>query len=128
MANRKNEVGWPSVFGDQRVGCWTHTGPSSYVQVSNATPATGGDPLPQAELQAQGGLKYADFITGPMGSDNGQYEVTVIPIDGNSSTSGGIAPSRNFIIRWLVSATGAEAAGGTNLSARTVKLFAIGPK
>lgn len=125
---RKNAVGWPSVFGDMRVGCWSHTGPASYVQVANASPATGGDPIPAAEVQGQGGLKYADFITGPMGSDNGQYEVTVIPIDGNSLTSGGIAPSRNFVMRWLVSATGAEVGGGTNLSARTVKLFAIGPK
>jgi hypothetical protein len=125
---RKNAVGYPTVMGNMKVGVWTHTGPTSYTQVAVATPPTGGDSLSAAELLAQGGLKYADWVTAPMGSDNGQYEVAVIPIDGNSQASTGILPSRNFVLRWLVSATGAEVAPGTNLSARTVKLLGMGPQ
>jgi hypothetical protein len=125
---RKNQIDYPDVWGSKRVAEWAHVGPASYVQVSNATPATGGDPVPFSEISGQGGLKAVDMLEVPMTSDNGQYEAVAIPIDGASQSSWGIQPSKNFILRWFVSSTGAEVAGAVNLSARTIRLRAIGPK
>ena len=125
---RKNQIDYPTIFGDRKVGMWNHTGPASYVAVINGTPASGGDSVPAAELISQTGMRFADVISGLLGSDNGQYEVTAIPIDGNAQRTDGFVPSKNWILRWLVSATGAEVAPGVNLSARTVKLLALGPK
>jgi hypothetical protein len=125
---RKNQQGYPTVMGDQRVAIWTHTGPASYTQATNGSPATGGDPVLPSELQGQGGLKTADILYAPLTSDDGQYEVVAIPVTGNVLGSGGITPSNSWILRWIVSKTGAEVAGTTNLSARTIKLMAFGPK
>ena len=123
---RKNQVDYPDICGSRRVGMWNHTGPSSYVAVSNAVPATGGDIITQSELTAQGGSKAADTLTAPMCSDNGQYEVAIIPINGNNPQSQGVVPSTSFTLRWIVSATGAEVAPCTNLSSRTINLVAVG--
>lgn len=125
---RKNQIDYPTVFGDKRVGVWTHFGPASYVQVANGTPPTGGDPVPFSEISGQGGLKACDMLEVPMSSDNGQYEAVAIPIDGNSQSSWGIQPSKNFVLRWFVSATGAEVAGAVDLHLRSVRLRGIGPK
>jgi hypothetical protein len=125
---RKNQIGYPTITGNVKQACWTHTGPASYTQVTNGTPATGGDIITAAELLAQGGLKYADWLTAPMCSDNGAYEASVIPIDGNSQASTGILPSRNFTLRWVAAGTSDEVAGTTNLSGRTIKLIGAGPQ
>lgn len=134
MAAKKNQIDWPTTFGDKRVALWNHSGPASYTQVVNGSPATGGDTITQAELQSQG-LKAADLITALLTSDDGQFEVACIPVAGNSSSGPGVTPSFGangsviiFRLRWLVSATGAEVAALTNLSQRTIKLLAIGPK
>jgi hypothetical protein len=123
---RKNAIGFPSLFGDHKIAIWSHTGPASYTQVSNAVPATGGDIITAGELLGQGGLKTAAILTGLLTSDDGQYEVAAVPITGNAATSAGVSPSSSYTLRWLVSATGAEVSGATNLSGRTIKLLAIG--
>ena len=124
MATRKNSIDWPTSWGDKRVVCLRHVGPTSYTQVSNATPATGGDIITPGGT----GLKSADFVFAPMASDNGQYIAQLIPINGNSDSTFGVQPSTSWTIRWLTASTGAEAAGTTNLASRNIMLVFVGPK
>lgn len=122
---RKNIEGYPTSFGNQRVCLFIHTGPASYTAITNATPPTGGDTVQAIEA----GLKYLDALVCPMTSDDGQYIVQAVSINGNGAGAGTAAvPATTMKLRWLTAATGAEVSGGTNLSARTIRLLAIGPK
>lgn len=121
---------YPQPFGNKRVSCWYHTGPASYAALVVGTPPTGGDSVSDTEA----GLRYFDYIYGGI-SDNGQYRVEAIPSAGNPAQAQGAgqggtqgAQQRTWKLRWEVIATGAEVAGAVNLSARTVRLFAIGTK
>lgn len=131
---RTNQIDYPTTIGDKRLALWKHAGPASYTQVVNGNPATGGDPITLGELQAAG-LKSADQLTALMTSDNGQFEINVVPVAGGQNSSFGVGPMFGpnpatvvARLRWIVSATGAEAAALTNLASRTVMLMAIGPK
>ena len=89
-------------------------------------PATGGDTVNATEA----GMKYLDFCAGGL-SDTGTYRVEAIP----TTRSGFITnpsqigtPGTAYRLRWVVVATGAEAAALADLDAEIVRLFVIGPK
>ena len=122
---RKNLDGYPTSFSNVKACVFVHPGPASYATVVIATPPTGGDTV----LAAEAGMKAFDTIQGGMTSDDGQYMVQVISPNGNSASSSTAAqPTTTMKLRWIIAATGAEVANTTNLSARTIRLFAMGPK
>lgn len=102
-------------WGDRYGSCIDHKGPASYVQVANATPPTGGDPVTAAEC----GLKAITMLFCGL-SDNGQFLAQATP-----GVAGGGEPT-SWVIRYVTAATGAEVAGAVNLSGRTFRMFAFG--
>ena len=103
-------------FGDRYVSCVDHFGPASYTQVTTGTPPTGGDSISAAEF----GLKALSMVWADGLSDNGQFNVLCSP--GNSNRG----EPTTWFLEWVTAATGAQVAGATNLSARSIRLFAIG--
>jgi len=106
---------FPQSFGSKRAQIALLTGPASYTQVTTGAPPTGG----QALVATNFGLKWIDYAFSGV-SDDGQYEVVFSP-----ATSSNLSPGTWTAI-WKVAHTGAEVAGATNLSARTVRVFLIG--
>jgi len=115
MARTTVSGDYPIVAGNRKMSVIDHAGPSSYTQVSVATPPTGGDTVNASEF----GLKFIECLL-VMGSDNGAYDGTAFPLAGQ------FQPSTSVILEWVTAHTGAEVAGATNLSARTMRLLAIG--
>jgi len=111
--------GFPTSWGSTRASIFPHAGPASYVQIVVSTSA--GDKA----LASEAGLKYFDFLVGGL-TDSGTYRVECIPIGPSTSIQG--APAINYLLRWVVVATGAEVAGAVGLSAQVVRLLAVGPK
>ncbi len=107
--------GYPQSIGAKRESVIKVTGPSSYTQVSVATPPTGGQVIDAAAF----GLKYIESAEGSL-SNNGQYGVRVI-FDNNPKQ--GVTSIR---LLWFVASTGAEAAGSADLDALTVRVRATG--
>lgn len=94
-------------------------GPTSYTQVSNASPTpTGG----QAVSIAQLGLSVSVIWACATGSDDGQYTAHCL-LSPYNDLQGSLV---GIVLKWIVTATGAEVAGATNLSSRTVRILAIG--
>ena len=121
--------GYPDSWGAKRVAVIPHVGPSSYTQVTEGVApalATGGD-----EVQAiEAGMKLIDFVVGGL-TDSAKYRVECIP----ESVSGVLASpnvlgqsTANYRLRWVVVATGAEAAAEADLDAEIVRLLVVGPK
>jgi hypothetical protein len=106
---------FPQSFGSKRVQIALVTGPASYTQVTTGSPPTGGQKLNASDY----GLKWIDMAI-PMASDDGQYELSITPATNVATAPGSV------IAVWKVAHTGAEVAGSTNLSARTVRVFLIG--
>ena len=121
--------GYPDSFGAKRAAVIPHQGPASYTQLVEGVtplPATGGDTVRATEA----GMKYLDFVAGGL-SDSGVYRVECVP----PTQSGFVAtpqqigtPQTYYTLRWVVVATGAEAAAELDLDAEIVRLFVIGPK
>lgn len=107
---------YPKVPGDSLWSITDITGPASYTQVTTGTPPTGGQLVTAADF----GLQSIDWV-GVMASDNGQYSVAAIPAPFNLGN-----PLASVALQWSVAATGAQVAAAVNLSARTVRLLAIG--
>lgn len=93
-------------------------GPASYTQVTLASGVapTGGQ-LVSARVF---GLQALERIEAGR-SDDGLYQIIAYPVPFNKNST-----SPNVILKWVVASSGAEAAAGANLSARTVRLFAQG--
>jgi hypothetical protein len=106
---------FPQPFGSRIIGMIDHVGPASYTQVTTGSPPTGGDSVKASEF----GMKYISAVFAGI-SDDGQYNVEASP----TLTSGQEATS--FQLIWMVAHTGAEVTGTTNLSGRSIRLFAIG--
>lgn len=136
MAVRKALDGYPTSWGSSRACVWGHSGPASYTQVTilaGTIPVTGGDTAQAVEAC----LKYFDKVYGGM-TDDGSFIVTPIPVTITPLTSTVGAASKTYKLRWVSNVTatvggqaqtaGSEAVAGTNLSAQTVRLSAIGPK
>jgi hypothetical protein len=121
--------GYPTSFGSSRASVFPHQGPVLYAPVAaGAAPAlaTGGDLV---EAGPEAGMKYFDWVSAGL-SDSGTYRVEAAPVaesgDPDNPTKLG-QPSTTYRLRWIVVATGAQAAA-VDLSAEVVRLFAIGPK
>lgn len=128
MGSPKVLEGFPQSMGSKRISIFYHNGPVAYVQMAVATPVVTGDPVTDVEA----GVRYIEQLYGGI-SDNGQYRVDAVPGGGNptqAQPNGGTvgAPQRTWRLRWEVLATGAEVAGAVDLSARSVRLTAIGSK
>lgn len=107
---------YPTPPGNKNLSIALITGPASYTQVTNGTPATGGQLVTAADF----GLVSIESVFSQGMSDNGQYAVQAI----HSPNPAYGTPSVR--LRWLTAATGAEVAGAVNLSGRTVRLAAVG--
>lgn len=107
--------GYPQPSGVRMESVIYKAGPSSYTQVVTGSPPTGGQAVNASEF----GLKYLDHVEATL-SDDGQYFVYFTPkVTGKAPVSAGI-------LMWVVAAGGAEVAAVANLSARQVRLRAIG--
>lgn len=111
-----SRFGYPKVPGDAPWSVVDVEGPASYAQIVTGAIATGGQLLTAGDF----GLQSFDWV-GAMGSDNGQYSVVAFPAPFNAG-----APMASVRLQWNIAATGAQAAAAANLSARTVRLLAIG--
>lgn len=110
---------YPTAWGNIKSSIVGHAGPASYTQVTTgAIPVTGGDTVYATEF----GLKRLAGVI-PLGlSDTGAYEVYAIPVTDSDYR----VAATTYRLRWVVTATGAEAAGAVDLSAQTVRLLGLG--
>lgn len=117
--------GFPTSWGSNRASVNGITGPASYTQITPGSPpavATGGQTIyPSADF----GLKYFDYVVAGL-SDSGAYRVECIP--GARSGLGPKGAASTYTLRWVVVATGAEAAAELDLSDEIVRVLAVGPK
>ena len=117
--------GYPQPFGYSKGSVFPHAGPTAYNPVVEESPAdlplAGGDRLEAVEA----GLKLFDWVSGGY-TDSGLFRVDAIPVTPSEDQVG--APATTYILRWVIVATNAEVANGTDLSEEIVRLFALGPK
>jgi hypothetical protein len=119
-------VGGVQTLSDKKVVLTQHTGPTSYTQITPGTaPAqpTGGD-----TISAQAcGLNFIEAVI-PAGDSAGRYTAVAFnpAVNKTGNPSGQGAAAKTVPLQWVVSATGAEAAGATNLSAVQLTLLVIG--
>ncbi len=121
---------FPDAWGAHRTCVFPHVGPVLYAPVVEGVApanATGGN-LVQA---IEAGMKLFEFLLGGQ-SDSGVYFVQCIPTSASGVVAGAAAvlsgiPTTTYRLKWMVAATGAEAAA-IDLSAQIVRLFAIGTK
>lgn len=116
--------GYPTSIGSSLLSVNGITGPASYTQITPGTPpavATGGQQITARDF----GLKYFDSVFAGL-SDSGAYRVECIP--GTRSGLGPKGATQTYRLRWVVVATGAEAAGALDLDAEIVRVTVIGPK
>ena len=106
---------FPQSWGNKRVQVALVTGPASYTQVTTGSPPTGGQTIKASDY----GLKFIDAAV-PMISDDGQYQMKLTPADSTTQQHS------SLIALWQVAHTGAEVAGTTNLSGRTIRVLLIG--
>lgn len=108
--------GYPGAQGHKSQSVIEVAGPASYTQIGVATPPTGG----QSILASAFGLKGIDACEAS-GSDDGTYAIRVFYPNGSA-----VRPSLSVTLQWITAATGAEVAALTVLSARTIRLRAVG--
>lgn len=106
---------YPKVPGDSLWSMLDITGPTAYVPVVAGTPPTGGQLIPASNF----GLQSIDWVQST-GSDNGGFDIVCIPMPFSLGN-----PMPAVLLMWVNALTGAQAPAG-NLSARTVRLLAIG--
>lgn len=110
-------------WGDRPYALIEFAGPASYTAVSNGTaPAqpTNGQAITNSNFGLTCGLEGIIMIGG---SVSGTYVVQAFQATNYNQGQ----PNPNWILRWIVAATGAEVTGGTNLSGEWVRLLAFGP-
>jgi|SRR6516165_8354423 len=108
---------YPKVPGDGPWSVVDVTGPTSYPFFVGAPGgASGGQEISAADC----GLQEIDFAIS-MGSNDGLYFAEVYPDHFSPGN-----PMRGVCLAWIVSSTGAQATGGTNLSGSTIRLLVIG--
>jgi hypothetical protein len=111
--------GFPTAWGNIKVSIVGHTGPASYTQVTTGTiPVVGGDVVYAEEF----GLQRLSAVFPAGLSDSGTYLVQAIPITDSDYRVNGTS----YRLRWVVLATGAEAAAEADLDAETIRLLGIG--
>jgi hypothetical protein len=107
--------GYPQAEGAKMGSVIEWAGPSSYTQVTPGSPPTGGQAIEAKDF----GLKYIEHVESQLDA-TGAYRAEFTPkVAGKYGVESGI-------LAWTVVSTGAEVAAETNLSAKKVKLRAIG--
>lgn len=115
----------PNYPDTENQGLWavlTVQGPASYQKLQTVVPMIGGQLLTVAPTKggsAFGSMSDLDFVHEGC-SDDGQYEA--IPFMERNPVTGANAVR----LMWISTTTGLEVLTGTNLSARTVRLLAMG--
>ena len=104
---------FPQNWGSKTVAIIRHTGPTSYTAITVASPPTGGDSVPASAF----GLSRLEAVIGGL-DDTGAYHVV--------GTLAGKQEATAVQLMWKTAVTGAEVAGATNLSAKSVFLIGIG--
>ena len=104
----------PGGIGSRIVSVFEFTGPASYVAMVNGTPPTGGQSLGAVGF----GMKFIEWMEAGL-SNNGQFTVEI-------TYAGPTGATATVLARWIVSATGAEVAGATNLSTFRIRALVIG--
>jgi len=112
-------------LGDRPYAIIDLAGPSSYTQVTPATAntsgvPTGGQPVTPATFGLSSTLEY---IGTSVGSSTGNYYVVAVQTTSYNQGYG----NTTWTLQWMVASTGAQVAGGTNLSNELVRLIAFGP-
>jgi hypothetical protein len=115
FADSPRNGGW----GDRPYSIADISGPASYVQVVTGATPSGGQSITAAMFGLGAGMEGVEPIAA---STTGTYEVVAIQAPFLTGQN-----NPNWILRWIVSATGAEAGAATNLSAEQVRLRAFGP-
>ena len=121
LSTGKQLDGYPQAVGGMYMSLVDHVGPTSYVQLVNGTPPTGGDTITPAEA----GMKVLTAVFAGL-SDNGQYLALITPGVGQR---GEVVNPGTFFISYFVRAGGAawvEVTAATNLSGRTFRFLCIG--
>ena len=108
--------GYPQPVGAKMESVIYKSGDTAHYEVVSAgSPPTGG----QAVYASEFGLKYLEHVEGGMDA-TGAYRVFFTPkITGKGPVTSGI-------LMWVTAATGAEVTHTTDLSAKQVRLRAIG--
>jgi len=115
--------GFPDSWGSHRATVIETVGPASYTQYT--APTTGGQDV---NVLPQGGVKTVDWAAGSVSAD-GLHRAEVVQIEASPVLGQTLANSR-LVLKWYVVATGAEVAGGVDLSAagKKVRILVVGPK
>jgi hypothetical protein len=108
--------GYPAVPGNKKFAVIDVYGPTSYTQVGAANPITGG----QALFAKQFGLNKIEAVF-IMGAGGGLY--TAVP---HTTAQNPAIAANKITLQWVLSVSGAEVAGATNLSAVPLRICAIG--
>jgi hypothetical protein len=98
-------IGYPDNVGRRHIWAGHGTGPANYQQAAK-------DPISIPKFQF-----YIDVLF-PATTVSGTYVVYGMP--------SGVGPRQDWKLKWVVAATGAEVANGTNLSAQQVQLGGFG--
>jgi len=106
----------PHTPGDELYSRGTITGPASYTQVTPGSPPTGGQVILAKDLGFTGGISHIEFAS------DGTGGFTAIAIFDGSP----LVPVTQVRLLWLVTTTGAQVAGATNLSAKVLRYRAEG--
>ena len=121
-------LSYPKVPGDQPWSMIDVTGPASYTPVTPGTPTTpvsGGQQIFAQDF----GLTQLDFVCA-MGSSDGIYFVTLIPVNGKPGVPPTTYASGNaftsVILSWGELNPAEDVPPATNLSTSKVRLLAIG--
>jgi len=113
--------GYPDSWGAKRASVAEINGPASYTQYT--APTTGGQDV---RVGPTFGIKTCDFAVGGVTTD-GLHRAEVVQIEA-ASVNGVTLANAQLVLKWYVVATGSEVAGAVDLSAKVVRLFAVGPK
>ncbi len=111
---------YPDASGAHKVSAFYHKGPTLYAALTT-NPVAGGDTVNAVEA----GMKFFDIVLASGFSDSGLYWVQAVGPAANPSTNKQAAHAKTWKLKWIVTSTGVEA-GAIDLSAQTVRLFAIG--
>lgn len=108
---------YPAPPGNKRESLIDIAGPASYTQIAIVAGAPTGGFAIAASVFGLTQIEWAQC----MGSDDGQFDGCIFcqPFQKNK-------PVVQITVMWLVAATGAQVAGATNLSARTMRIQARG--
>lgn len=106
---------YPAPPGNKLMSVVNVTGPGSYTQITTGTTPSGGQTIQASDL----GLTSIESAFVSL-SDNGQF--TAYPL----FITNPARPTTSIQLMWITASGGAEVAGATDLSGRSVRLHVFG--